>query len=203
MERSTDFFRFNDKERYGAVAISFHWLVALSVYGMFGLGLWMRSLGYYDSWYRLGPWWHKGIGVMLFLLLLLRLVWRFSNTQPDHLPNHKPYERLAAVGVHVLLYLLLFTVMISGYLISTADGRSLEVFDWFVVPATISGFDHQEDIAGKVHLYLAWSVVVLSGLHALAALKHHFIDHDQTLLRMFGASGSTADSRFKSKSTSK
>jgi cytochrome b561 len=79
--------------------------------------------------------------------------------------------------------------MLSGYLISTADGRGLEVFDWFSVPATLSGLDRQEDIAGEVHLYLAWTVIVLAALHALAALKHHFIDRDPTLMRMLGGAG--------------
>ncbi len=176
----------NDTSHYGLVAISLHWLVALTVVGQFGLGLWMRSLGYYDAWYRLGPWWHKGIGVMLFGVVLLRLIWRWSNPRPAYLPNHKPYERLAAGIAHGLLYLLLFALMLSGYLISTADARGLDVFDWFTIPATLSGIEHQEDIAGKVHLYLAWSLVGLAALHALAVLKHHFIDRDQTLKRMLG-----------------
>jgi cytochrome b561 len=176
----------NDREHYGLVAILLHWVVALAIYGLFGLGLWMRELGYYDPWYQLGPWWHKGIGTVLFLVLLLRLGWRFVSPRPDHLPTHKPYERIAATLVHWLLYLLIFTVMISGYLISTADGRGLEVFDWFVIPATLSGIDAQEDIAGKVHLYLAWSIVGLSLLHTLAAVKHHFIDQDRSLKRMLG-----------------
>ncbi|MCG8123100.1 MAG: cytochrome b [Candidatus Thiodiazotropha taylori] len=162
------------------------WLVAITVYSLFGLGLWMRSLGYYDAWYQLGPWWHKGIGVMLFVVLLFRLIWRLGNPRPDHLQTHKPYERKAAGWVHLLLYLMLFLLMLSGYLISTADGRPLEVFDWFAIPATLSGLDQQEDIAGKIHLYLAWSVVVVSALHLLAAFKHHFFDRDRTLLRMLG-----------------
>jgi cytochrome b561 len=176
----------NDRDGYGVVAIGLHWLVAIAVYGLFSLGLWMRSLGYYDSWYQLGPWWHKSIGVMLFFILMFRLVWRIGNPRPDHLPTHKPYERVVALWVHGLLYLILFVLMISGYLISTADGRPLEVFGWFTIPATISGLEHQEDIAGKVHLYLAWSLVVLSALHGLAALKHHVLDHDMTLMRMLG-----------------
>jgi cytochrome b561 len=177
---------FNHRDGYGVVAIALHWSVALTVYGMFGLGLWMRSLGYYDSWYRLGPWWHKGIGVMLFLVLVFRLIWRLLNPRPEHLETHRRYERQAAVGMHALLYLMLFILMFSGYLITTADGRGLEVFDWFEVPALISEREPQEEIAGKVHLYLAWSVVVLSLLHALAALKHHWIDRDRTLKRMLG-----------------
>lgn len=176
----------NDSVNYGMVAIVLHWLVALVVFGQFALGLWMRSLGYYDVWYQLGPWWHKGIGVLLFVVLLARLLWRFGNPRPAHLATHKPYERKSAVLVHGLLYLLLFAIMVSGYLITTADGRPLEVFDWFSIPATLSGIEHQEDIAGKVHLYLAWGVIGLSGLHALAALKHHYFDHDRTLTRMLG-----------------
>jgi cytochrome b561 len=176
----------NDSNGYGLVAVSLHWLVALTVIGQFGLGLWMRSLGYYDTWYRLGPWWHKGIGVMLCAVLVLRLVWRWSNPRPAHLPSHKPYERLAAGFAHALLYLLLFAIILSGYLISTADGRGLEVFDWFTIPATLSGLEQQEDIAGEIHLCLAWAVIGLAALHALAALKHHFIDRDTTLIRMLG-----------------
>ncbi|MES9968660.1 MAG: cytochrome b [Candidatus Thiodiazotropha sp.] len=176
----------NDRENYGLVAVLLHWLVALVIYGLFGLGLWMRDLGYYDPWYQLGPWWHKGIGVVLFAVLLLRLGWRYLSPRPDHLPTHKPYERLGASLAHWLLYLLIIIVMISGYLITTADGRPLEVFDWFAIPATLSGLDGQEDIAGKVHLYLAWGIVIVSLLHTLAALKHHFFDHDRTLTRMLG-----------------
>lgn len=176
----------NDDQTYGLIAVGFHWLVALTVIGQFGLGLWMRSLGYYDSWYQLGPWWHKGIGIMLLGVLMLRLVWRWTNPRPMHLSSHKPYERLAASITHGLLYLLLLAIMFSGYLISTADGRALEVFDWFSIPATISGIDKQEDIAGRVHLWLAWTVIVLAALHAGAALKHHFIDQDTTLRRMLG-----------------
>ncbi|MEJ2455221.1 MAG: cytochrome b [Candidatus Thiodiazotropha sp.] len=176
----------NDTRSYGLVAVTLHWLVAMVVVGQFGLGLWMRTLGYYDPWYNLGPWWHKGIGVMLFVVLAARLIWRWSNPKPEHLPTHRPYERQGAAIAHGLLYLLLFAVMLSGYLISTADGRPLEVFDWFAIPATLSGIEHQEDIAGEIHLYLAWSVIVLAALHALAALKHHFIDRDMTLKRMLG-----------------
>ena len=87
---------------------------------------------------------------------------------------------------HGLLYLGLFGVMISGYLISTADGRGIGVFGWFEVPALISGLPEQEDVAGLIHKYLAWGLVIFAVIHALAALKHHFIDRDATLVRMFG-----------------
>jgi cytochrome b561 len=76
--------------------------------------------------------------------------------------------------------------MVSGYLISTADGRGIDVFGLFTVPATLQGIDHQEDVAGASHLVLAVTLIALALLHAGAALKHHFIDRDRTLRRMLG-----------------
>ncbi len=104
--------------------------------------------------------------------------------RPRELAEHLEWERLVAKIVHSMLYLLLFAVMISGYLISTADGRAIPVFDWFALPATLHGIEGQEDMAGEIHLFLAWSLIGLALLHAGAALKHHFIDRDRTLKRM-------------------
>jgi cytochrome b561 len=78
--------------------------------------------------------------------------------------------------------------LISGYLISTAEGQPVSVFGWFEIPALLFGLPQQADIAGIVHLWLAWGVVIISALHALAALKHHFMDRDSTLVRMLGRS---------------
>ena len=76
--------------------------------------------------------------------------------------------------------------MIAGYLISTAEGVGIPVFGLFEVPALITNLPDQADVAGVVHLYLAWTVVIFAGLHGLVALKHHFIDRDATLTRMLG-----------------
>lgn len=176
----------NDQQRYGLMAMILHWLVALVVPGMFALGLWMTSLTYYDPWYQQGPDIHKGVGVLLFLIMLFRLIWRSVSPPPPALESHNSFEKMAGHALHILLYLLLLLVMISGYLISTADGRPLEPFSLFEIPALIYGFDEQEDIAGDIHMLLAYSVLGLAGLHALAALKHHFFDKDRTLLRMLG-----------------
>lgn len=177
----------NTTTGYGWISILLHWLVALVIIGLFALGLWMTELTYYDPWYREAPAIHKSIGILLFLVVLLRLVWRRANPRPAPLPNHKTWEKRLAHAAHVLLYVLPLLVMVSGYLISTAEGRPVEVFDWFSVPATLSGFDNQEDIAGEIHELLAFILIGLAGLHALAALKHHFIDRDRTLRRMLQA----------------
>ena len=176
----------NTIQGYGLVAIFLHWLVALVVNGLFALGLWMTDLTYYDTWYRRAPDLHKAIGILLFLAMLGRVAWRLFNVTPADEPGMTPLERRAAHSVHLLLYLLLFALMVSGYLISTADGRPIEVFGLFAVPALVSDIPNQEDLAGKVHWYLALTLIALAGMHALAALKHHFIDRDRTLKKMLG-----------------
>ncbi|MDG9757056.1 cytochrome b [Pseudomonas sediminis] len=176
----------NTSARYGLVSVVLHWLVALVVFGLFALGFWMVGLSYYDPWRQSAPDLHKSIGILLFAVMLLRALWRLLNPAPAALSNHGPLTRLASKLGHGVLYFGLFGVMISGYLISTADGRGIEVFGLFSVPATLSGIAQQEDIAGAIHEYLAWGLVIFAGLHGLAALKHHFIDRDSTLLRMFG-----------------
>ncbi|KAA9001188.1 cytochrome b [Affinibrenneria salicis] len=176
----------NNSARYGHISILLHWGVALAVYGMFALGLWMVSLGYYDVWYHRAPDLHKGIGCLLFAVLLFRILWRFISPPPRPLSHYSALTRTGATLAHLALYVLLLSILISGYLISTADGQPISVFGWFSVPAVLSGLKDQADIAGDVHFYLAWGVVILSALHALAALKHHFIDGDMTLKRMLG-----------------
>ncbi len=168
------------------VAILLHWGVAAMVLLLFLLGLWMTSLEYYHPWYRQGPDIHRSVGVLLFILMLVRLLWRWGNPPPEPLANHTAVEQFAARQVHRLLYLLLFSVMFFGYLISTADGRPVEVFGWFELPALISGIERQEDMAGEVHFALAVTTITLVAVHLAGALKHHFIDRDRTLLRIFG-----------------
>lgn len=182
----------NTEKAYGLLSIGMHWLVALAVFGLFGLGLWMVELDYYSSWRHTAPELHKGIGLCLFALMLLRLLWRFVSPPPAPLSSYSRLTRLGAKFGHSVLYLGLFAVMLAGYLISTADGRGISVFGWFDVPASITSIPEQEDVAGAVHFYLAWGLVILAGLHGLAALKHHFIDRDTTLLRMLGRAQPTS-----------
>ncbi len=176
----------NSDARWGRIAVGLHWVMALVIIGLFALGLWMTSLSYYDPWYKQGPNLHKSIGMILFAVLLLRLMWRWYDHTPAPLSSHADWERKGGHIVHGLLYVGLFAVMISGYLISTADGRAVSVFGLIDIPATLSGIEKQEDIAGIVHLWLAVGLIVVAAGHALAALKHHFIDKDTTLRRMLG-----------------
>ena len=172
----------NNLSGYGWLAIALHWLMALAIFFLFGLGLYMVELTYYDPWYRGSLDLHKSIGMVLLILWFTRIVWRWLNTEPS--PVGTPLEQKAAHWVHMLLYLLMIALMVTGYLISTADGRGIVIFELIEVPAIPFAFDNQEDVAGVIHWGLAWTLIGLVGLHAAAAIKHQLIDKDNTLARM-------------------
>ncbi len=174
----------NSESCFGWVSISIHWLMALAIFGMFGLGVWMVELDYYDAWYHRAPWVHKSIGMLLLFLLVFRLGWRIANPVPEILGQW--WEKLLALWVHRGHYLFMFAVIISGYLISTALGRGIDVFGWFEVPALLEADKGRESTAGLVHMLLTWSFMGYIAMHVAAALKHHLIDKDITLLRMLG-----------------
>jgi len=174
----------NTSQSYGLVAITMHWLMAFIIFAMFGLGLWMVELNYYDSWYHDAPYIHKAVGMLLLFLLIFRFSWRLSNTRPKLMGE--TWEKFIALLVHRSHYLLLFGITITGYLIPTAEGVGIDIFGLFTIPATFSFSKDEADLIGLIHLYIAWAVIALTFAHAGAALKHHFIDKDITLLRMLG-----------------
>jgi cytochrome b561 len=182
----------NTTNGYGLIQILLHWMMAAVVAVLLPLGLWMTSLDYYHPWYKQGPDLHRAIGVLLGALLITRWLWRTAHTQPR--PLTRPgWETSAATIGHRLLYVLPLLLVISGYLVSTADGRPVDVFGWFEVPATVHGVDGQEDIAGDVHFALAMLLLAVIALHVAAALRHHFVVRDDTLRRMLRPGDPRAD----------
>lgn len=173
----------NNPRGYGLTAILFHWVTALTAIGLFGLGLYMVELDYYSPWYHRAPFIHKSLGLLLAGLFLLRLVWRVMDSVPAPLGRQRLLN-LGASLMHWLFYLLLPLLFVSGYFIASADDKPVSVFDWFELPGWRLPVENQEDIAGEIHEILAWLLILLASVHALAALKHHFIDRDATLMRM-------------------
>jgi cytochrome b561 len=174
---------------YGLVSRVFHWLMALAIVAMFGLGLWMVDLDYYSPYYHSAPSIHKSVGILLLIALALRFGWRLANVRPDD-ADLTPVERTASRIVHWAFYPLLLTLMVSGYLISTADGRPIDVFDWFSVPSPGEN-KGLEDTAGAVHTVLAYIVILLAAVHAAAAVKHHIVDRGRSLSRMWSGPPAT------------
>lgn len=173
----------NTSQSYGWISIIIHWLMALIIFFVFGLGLYMVELSYYDAWYKGSLELHKSLGLLTLGVLLIRIGWRFVNVRPAHLPGPR-WQQLSAHMMHFGLYVVMLMLMISGYLISTADGRAIAVFELFNLPALPWSVENQEDVAGEIHAILAWLLMVMAATHALAAIKHEYINKDHGLKRM-------------------
>ena len=175
----------NTKTSYGLVSILLHWLMAVILTGLFFTGLYMTSLDYYDPLYHRLPHWHKSLGVIAISLLLIRLSWNAYSSKPGPLKSHKKTEVLLAHSMQSVIYILIILIVLTGYLISTAKGKAIELFNWFNIPAFINIVNGETvDLTGKAHLIIAYLFITLVTLHAIAALKHHFIDKDNTFKRM-------------------
>ena len=170
-------------EGYGIVSRLFHWLMAVAIVAMFALGLWMVRLDYYSPYYNSAPEFHRSFGMLLLFALLVRWLWRATNPKPQ-IDDLTPLEQKASYAVHWGFYILLLAIMVSGYLITTLDGRPVDVFGWFSVPSILQ-MRGLEDRAGDVHRILAYAVIGLAVIHTVAALKHHFVDKSTILKRMW------------------
>ena len=173
----------NTKTSYGWASITLHWLMTLMIFFLFGLGLYMVELTYYDAWYKGSLELHKSLGLIMLFLLLLRMVWRQISMTPATLPGPR-WEQRSGHLMHIGLYVVMMLLMLSGFLISSADGRAISVFGLINVPAIPLSISNQEDISGKIHELLAWSLLGMVALHALAALKHQLFNRDNGLGRM-------------------
>lgn len=172
----------NTKTGYGAIARILHWLMAIAIFALFALGYWMRTLTYYSPYYKTAPELHQGIGLTLCGLLVLRFIWKLANPSPEH-ADLTVLERKGSSLLHWCFYGLLLAVMVAGYFISTLDGRAIHYFGLFDIPSvhTEKGL---EKLAGKLHWMLAYLIIALAVLHAVAALWHHFIKRDRVLISM-------------------
>ncbi|MGB1239596.1 MAG: cytochrome b [Pseudomonadales bacterium] len=176
----------NTQRQFGWTMIILHWFMALSIIGLFGLGLYMVDLSYYDPFYTLGPKIHEALGIVITLMLLYRFYWKAVNPKPEPPATNSAVVNKASAAAHHLLYVLMVVVLVSGLFISFAGGEGINIFDLFVIPGPDSFFDNQAFLAGEVHFYVACGLMALVALHALAALKHHYIDKDTTLSNMLG-----------------
>lgn len=158
-----------------------HWLMAIAIPSLFGLGWWMVNLDYYHPQYHHAPQWHKSLGILLTVVLLMRAAALFAFKKPEPFQG---WQGLLASLIHKLMYLLMVVIFSSGYLISTAEGDSIQVFGWFAVPALPWQFDLQADLAGVVHQVAAWALMACILLHVAAVVKHQYLGKKSVLQRM-------------------
>lgn len=190
--------------RYTKTAKTLHWLIAIAIFGMFALGWYMSELPKeapkqmaYDL-FDLGIYtWalseeasprtfyfnlHKSIGITIFVLVLVRIFWRLTHKAPAMLASYKAWEAKLASGVHRLLYVLMVVLPLSGFIMAVASKYGVK---WFGLEF-IGGLDNTplRETFKEVHVIIGLVILLIIVVHILGALKHKFIDKDETLNRM-------------------
>jgi cytochrome b561 len=181
-------------DSYTKTAIFVHWLMAAALAGMFALGLYMADLPLSPGKLRLFSW-HKSAGIAILVFAGARLFWRGVHAPPP-LPAHMSEgERFLARAGHGLLYLLMFLIPLSGWLMASADGVQTVVFGVLPLPNLLGKDSGLGELLETVHwgLNLALAVIVVG--HAAFALKHHFFDRDDVLTRMLPGHAKTSMER--------
>jgi len=171
----------NTEYRFGLVAISFHWIMAVLVIGLLALGLYMvgmpislEKLKFYG--------WHKEYGILVLILVIFRLWWRLINITPRL--DMPLVEVFAARAVHWAFYGFMIAMPLTGYLMTSAAGLPPSFFGLFTLPNLIAPDPVYKHLLKEIHEWLGYALIATIALHTAAALKHHFIDKDTILKRM-------------------
>jgi len=174
----------NSPMRYGAVPQILHWLVAVLVVVGWVLGTFGDELARGPA-RAAGLFVHISAGLAVIALMAMRLMWRVGDPPPP--PERTPvgpWADHAARGVHYALYALLFAVPIAGIVAQFARGDALPIFGLFEIASPWPKDRAFASSAKEVHEVLANGLVILAAGHAAAALVHHWIFRDRTLVRM-------------------
>lgn len=172
-----------DVPRYHPIAIAFHWLLAAAIVVSFGVGLYMTELPVSPQRLKLYNW-HKWAGVTILALSALRLLWRLTHRPPAD-PPMPAWQRSAAHITHKALYVLFFAVPLAGWAYSSAAGFPVVVYGLLPLPDFVPADKALAEALKPLHKYLAYLLALLVAGHVGAALKHHFVDRDRLLHRMW------------------
>jgi cytochrome b561 len=173
----------NTTTHWGPVSQFLHWLIVVLLIVQVTLGtladelpLGMKKLALLAR--------HKSVGITILGLAVLRLLWRWMNPTPELPDNLKPYERVLANITHAGLYILLFAMPLSGWMMSSARGFPVSWFGYVQLPDLVAKNKPIYDALLATHETLAWVLYTIVFLHVVAALKHHFMLKDNVLRRM-------------------
>ncbi len=182
-------------ERYTAVAIALHWLIAIAIILQLASGLWMTDAIDDKATQNLAfqvYQWHKSLGLTVLFLSLLRIVWRLTHRAPGLPEGMAGWERFGAKATHILFYLIMIVMPLTGWVVVSASKFGLPtlywgLFEWPHLPFADMAPDAKaglEETFGEIHETLAYTTIALLVLHVGAALKHQIINHDNVLGRM-------------------
>lgn len=174
----------NTATHYGLFSIIFHWVLAILVIGLLGLGLYMTSLDPSPARSKLYAL-HKSVGFIILVLGLIRIIWRIINITP--ILSMPWWEKTAALIVHWAFYILVLAMPLSGWLMSSAAGYPVSFFGLFNLPNLIEKNDYWRHFFADAHEVLSTILIVLIVIHVLATLKHHYYDKDNTLSRILSS----------------
>ncbi len=168
-------------QSYGGFAIILHWLMALLIALVLVLGWWMGDMPKgADKLQMMGR--HQTIGLLIFGLVFVRLAWRRVHGVPA-MPLATSMDKLAAL-VQMALYVLMLAIPLLGYFTASFGGHPVTVFGGISVPLLTAQDHGTHELMGDAHQALAYVMLALIALHAAGALKHHFMLHDDVLVRM-------------------
>ncbi len=169
--------------RYGVPAQVFHWVIAVLIVTQFVLARLSQDLPLGAHKLALLAR-HKSVGMTILMLAILRLVWRLTHPAPPLPAAMRRLERRAARATHVAFYVLLFAMPLTGWMMSTAKNYSVSWFGLFTWPNLIGKNEDAFNFLRTTHDLLSDALFAIAVLHILAALKHHFWDRDDVLMRM-------------------
>jgi cytochrome b561 len=173
----------NSEDRYGVVTQMLHWAIVALIIVQFVLAERAdelpRGMAKIATLAQ-----HKSFGITILFLVLLRVVWRWMNPVPK-IPNTLPrWQQLGAHISHYGLYVLLFATPLLGWTMSSARNFPVSYFGLFTLPNLVAPDRTLYEFLHEAHEVAAKLIFGLAVLHAVAALKHHFIDKDNVLRRM-------------------
>jgi cytochrome b561 len=173
----------NSTVRYGSISIGIHWLMLIVFIGVYAC-VNLHELYPKGSDLRQALMtWHFMLGILVFVFVWLRLAVRFSGPTPLIRPAIPHLQEVSAKLLHLALYVLMIGMPLTGWLLLSATGKPIPFFG-LQLPALIA---ENKDLASQVkeiHEFVGTTGYFLIGLHALAALYHHYIKRDNTLTRM-------------------
>jgi len=172
----------NTKRSWGSLSKALHWLIVLLIINQWVIAERADDLTGFQKFTALN--WHKWFGMTIFMLAIVRLVWRLANPVPDLTAETRPWERVLAKISHALLYTLIFAMPLTGWIMSSARAFGVSWFNLFAFPNLVGKNEHIYELTHGLHEVLFNVLVAVAVLHALGALKHHFIDRNDVLKRM-------------------
>jgi cytochrome b561 len=176
--------RSSGSERYNGAAIALHWLIAALIVCGFYIGWIMTDIhGFTPTKLKYFSW-HKWIGVTVFALAVIRVLWRATHRAPALDEATPVWQKAAAHFVHGLLYLLMLAIPLSGYFYSSAAGIRVVYLGIVPLPTLIGPDQALKATLRTVHVLLNYTLLALVVMHVAAALKHQFVDRDGLLARM-------------------